>query len=312
MVVLVVRRLVLARHERQRRSAEQRLHGAALALLDGEEQEVAAADEAVFAALVSRLSRNLRGDARRRAADYLEGSGYVDAELRALVGRRAWRRARGAYRLGEMGADRAVPMLRSRVSDRDRAVRTAAVAALGKLGAEEAVGEVAAALARSSVPRLIGANALLAMGDAALPELLRLVDAPDAGFRATAVELVGLVGSGAEAETVAARLHDTSGDVRARAATALGRLGAADASDALSETLDDRLPYVRAAAAEALGALGESASVSRLLRLTVEDEFEPARAAAAAAVRLDPARAERLSAMTRAPHILEAVARAAL
>ncbi len=313
--VLAVRRLSLARKQRRQVAAEARLRDRALALLlEGAPAPVALSreDEEAFSGLVARLARHLRGDARLRAAAYFEQRGLVGAEVQALRSRRTARRAQAAYLLGEMDAHPAVPALRQALRDREREVRARAATALGKLGAEEAVADIAAALAARTIPRLAGATALLAIGDAALPELHRLARGIGPELRAAAVELIGLLGTRKDAGAVVERLRDTSAPVRARAAAALGRLGSEEAAEPLRQALGDRLPYVRAAAAEALGAIGDPAALPLLLPIAAEDVFEPARAAAVASVRLDPDESARAAARTQAPHLLQALAEAAL
>jgi HEAT repeat protein len=96
--------------------------------------------------------------------------------------------------------------------------------------------------------------------------------------------------------------------VRASTARALGRLGAADARDALIEALDDRVPTVCAAAAHALGQIGGSRAAERLLPLAKSDAFEPAREAAEALARIDPALVVRVASDPGAGHHLQEAA----
>src|SRR5439155_9235059 len=167
--------------------------------------------------------------------------------------RRAWERAAAAYELGDMAAPEASTDLLRALEDEDTAVRAAAARSLGRLGIVAAVEPLLAAQARGALPRPVAGQALLAIGPDALPQLLPLVDAPDAHERAAAIELVGLIGGAVDARPVVAALHDASADVRARAALALARLGAEEAVARLRGLLDGRLPFVRAAAGEPLG-----------------------------------------------------------
>ena len=289
-VVVVVRRVRLGRLDRRREALEQELRPLALALIAGENVEgshLSAHQAHVVADLVGRYSGLLAPEARQHVAAFFERRGHVDKELAALGDRRPARRAAAAYVLGRMDAPRAVPLLVAALTDGERDVRAAAVRSLGRLGATDAVGQVVAALARREVPLSVGAHALLVLGPHALPRLREVVSVPDPDVRATAIELLGLLGGAGDVGDLTERLRDTSAEVRANAARALGRLGAESAAVALTETLRDRVPFVRAATATAIGALGERRAIAGLLRQAREDEFGPARAAAHAIASID-------------------------
>jgi HEAT repeat protein len=87
---------------------------------------------------------------------------------------------------------------------------------------------------------------------------------------------------------VAEHLSDHDATVRVAAVRALGRLGGRAASLAVPRLLEDQIAFVRAAAATALGNVGRPADAARLIEMAMTDEFLPAQAAAAAAVRLSP------------------------
>jgi HEAT repeat protein len=144
------------------------------------------------------------------------------------------------------------------------------------------------------------------VGEPALPTLRLLVTAEGAEARSLAVDLVGFLGDASDGARVMERLCDTSADVRAKAARALGRLGAEQGAAELRARLADRVPFVRAAVARALGAVGDTDAVPELIRVARMDSFDPARAAAAAASRLDPAEVRTAAAMPGAgPHLHE-------
>lgn len=289
--VLVVRRLGLARREARRQEAEHRLRPLAIALIEGEIDEpppLDAVDSAVFAALLERYGRALQGEARARIADYFEHRHRLDHTLAELTSARPWRRAAAAHALGDMGSSTATRALVAVLDDPQREVRAAAARSLGRVGGRAAVDPLMEALVRLTVPRAVAAQALLAIGAEAVPALRVSTRSVDGDVRGMAVELLGLLGSAADADVCVARLRDTSAGVRAAAATALGRLGAASSLPALRATLDDRIPDVRAVTATALAQIGDHSAVARLLVQASDDLPEPAHAAAHALLRIDP------------------------
>jgi HEAT repeat protein len=304
--VLAVRRVVVARAERRRSEAEGRLRPLALALLDGDDVDLAglsARDADLLAALLRRYGRSLRGDDTARIAAFFDAGGWVDRQLANLSRRTAWRRATAGFTLGDMGSPRAVPALTAALRDDSPDVRAAAARSLGVLGAADAVEPLVYALAERRIPRSVAGQALLAIGPAALPALRELETAPEAEARAFAVELVGLLGTPADGVRLVERLRDSSAEVRAKAARSLGRLGARQGTSALRDALQDRIPFVRVAAAGALGVIGDADAVPELLRVARSDAFDPARAAARTAAQLAP----ELAATELSPHVQEAL-----
>lgn len=287
---LALRRLALARAERNRLAAERRLTPHALALLEGEAgADLSTADLPVVAGLLARYAQHLSGSERHVVAAFFETHGGVERELANLRAARGWRRATAAFVLGDMASARAVRPLIDVLDDPDAAVRAAAARSLGRLGAPEAVKPLVYAFATRRLPRAVAGQALLAVGEAALPPLRTLLEAADPAAREFAVELVGLLGNAGDSPALVGRLADSSAEVRAKAARALGRVGARDGTAALTATLRDRIPFVRAAAAHALAEVGDREAAAPLLRIAANDQFDPARAAARGAARLDPA-----------------------
>jgi HEAT repeat protein len=316
LAALVTRRVLLERRERVRRTSAERLRPAALAVLEGEEvdlPELLPGEERVFAELLGRYARTVRGAPRERIAAWFEERGAVKRELRRLAIGRTPQRASSAFTLGDMGSQRAVGPLVRALRDREAEVRVAAARSLGRLGAVEAVAPLAETLVDGAVPRTLAGQALLEIGPAGLPSLSALMQHEEFAVRAVSTELVGLLGGASQGAAVLERLRDASAAVRASAAGALGRLGDRDAAEALREALDDRIPFVRAAAASALGRIGDRTAVPELLWQAGEDDFEPARAAADALAVLDPALLERVAARPGAGrHVQEAADVAAI
>lgn len=310
LAALVARRAEIARDERRRAELERRVRPLALALVTEDEvdlPDLGPDEQAVLADAIGQLSRRVTGEARARIGAYFAGTRALEAELQALCGRKAWRRAAAAYRLGDMSCTDAVTGLRAALADPDADVRAAAARSLGRLGAGEAAGALVHALVEEAVPRAIAFRAVLDVGPDALPNVRLLATDSDPAVRAVAIELVGWLGDASDDAVLIRALTDPAAEVRARAAAALGRLASADGAEALTRALDDRIYFVRLHAARALGHVGEHGAVPRLLRQAREDRFEAARAAAEAVARLDPAALVDAAARADAgPHLHEA------
>jgi hypothetical protein len=308
--LLAVRRLCLMRSDRRHSAGGERLATLAAALAGGDLEpanDPAQAELELLAELLARYSRQLTGEARPNIAAFFERHGLIARELAHLGHRRPWRRARAAFLLGDMCSQQAVEPLLRALEDPSRDVRSAAARSLGRLGSGRAVEPLVRALVEQRVPRAVGGHALLTLGSEALGPLRPLILDTEAVVRATAVELVGLLGDANDAGLLTDRLRDSAAEVRAKAARALGRLGAEEATMALREALGDRIGFVRANAAVALGLVGDRASAPALLEMARSDEFDPAQAAARALSRLYPEllwSAARDS--TSGPHLAEA------
>jgi len=316
LLLLVVRRVLLARQERRHAEVATRLRPVAIAFIAADEplpDDLSAYDQTVLAEQLRRYSQTLSGEASERIASYFGDSEALHDALAALRSRRSWRRADAAFALGDMAVAETAPELLGALEDRSRVVRTAAARGLGRLRATEAATPLVLALVEHRVPRGVAGNALLRMGSAIAPQLRELATPPEPEIQAIAVTLLGLVGDSRDADTVSRALHDPSADVRTAAAEALGRIGTPKSEPELEAALDDRARYVRAAAATSLGEIGSHSTLQRLLDLARTDEFRPARAAARAATKLDPAAVHAAAEERDAgPHLHEAADRAAL
>jgi len=310
LLVLAARRLVLARRERGHAESERRVRPLALAIVEGsggEPPALSARDQAVLAEVLGRYSRELTGEADRRIADYFHESAALTSAGGELGSRRMWRRAAAAYTLGDMRCAEAAPELLRALDDDKPEVRGAVARSLGRLGVSEAALPLIEALASRRISNEVGGEALIELGSDVVPELRHMAGRPAWQIRATAITLLGLVGTSGDSPVGVEALRDSSADVRRAAAAALGRIGSSDAETALRATLDDPVDVVRAAAAESLGLIGSRAAASELLELARTDEFRPAHAAAEALARIDPGSLAAAAAEPGAgPHLHEA------
>jgi HEAT repeat protein len=295
LLLLVGRRLHLARSERRQFELEERVVPLALELISGELErqragDLSSAEAAALATVLQRYGRVLTGEDHERIARFFEDSGIVAQQVKLLASRTAWRRALSAYVLGDIGSQEAISPLLEALGDRSRDVRAAATRSLGKLRADAAVQPILRLMASREVPISTGSLALLEIGPQALPGLLELVEGGSIDERLAAMQLVIELGDASHARVLMARLADDSPQVRARAARGLGRLGAAEATAELRRALGDPIPAVRAGVASALGKIGDTNSLEALLRQAREPQFSAARSAARAAGQIAPER----------------------
>lgn len=303
--VLVFRRVTAARRLRDAAARERRIAPLVHQLIDSGTlgEQLDGRDQVALARVLSRMSRLVKGDARAHIGRYFVGSAAYAQQMDALHSRRPWRRAAAAFALGDMAADAAEPALIAALDDVDRDVRAAAARSLGRLGAVDAVVPLVRRLADGSLPRIVVGSALVAFGGEAAPSLRQLVGHPDGDVRATAVELLGLVGTAADAGVLEQALADAVPGVRAQAAIAVGRIGGRSAALAAAAALHDESPLVRVAAARAVAAIGERSALDDLILLACGPEFDAAHAAAHAAGRLDGAAVKAHAA--ESPHLAE-------
>src|SRR3954453_3101695 len=154
-LVLVLRRMVLSREERQRHDVEERLRDDALALVDGDHvalPELRRGEAEIFARMLARYSRQLSGEPREHIARYFEDGGHVSHQIGLLEARRSWKRAAAAATLGDMASPAAIPPLIDSLEDPERDVRAAATRSLALLGASVAGAPIVETLA----PRVAG------------------------------------------------------------------------------------------------------------------------------------------------------------
>ena len=311
--LLVTRRIMIQRRLAREERLEEDVRPIATALVFGDGDFPSGLEPAqldALATVLGRYGRLLSGESRRAIAAYFQLTGGVDRAIGELTSIRAWRRARAAKRLGDIGSSFATDPLILCLDDRSDDVRHTAVESLGRIAAVDAVAPILEAVADGRVARPVAGRALMAIGRPALPELLKAADVGDIQTRRLAVELLAQLGSSAEAGLLVESLDDSSVDVRAKASRGLGRLAGGAQVEVVRGMLRDPAPSVRAAAATGLGAIGDRASVEALEALAAgDDDFAPARAAARALTAIDPARVLAADERGAGPHLREAADR---
>jgi hypothetical protein len=238
------------------------------------------------------LPGKVRGEAHAGLVSVFEQRGMGERALDEVRGRRALRRARAAEVLGKLGRRDAVPSLISLLADPDPDVRTVAARALGRIADPAAAAALLGSLAgRRPVPPQIVAQAVMRMGSGAQGSLAAALDHEAELVRATAAQVLGLVGAiTAVARIIETLRTDPSPDVRERAAAALGRLGIRSALAPLLEAVEPGHPAgLRTLAARALGDLGAVAAAPALGALLSDPQHEVAHASARSLLRLGPA-----------------------
>ncbi|MGC9671445.1 HEAT repeat domain-containing protein [Planosporangium sp. 12N6] len=234
------------------------------------------------------LLGKVRGEAHAALVSVFEARGMGE---RALLDTRggAVSRARAAEVLGNLGRRDAVPALIALLADADADVRNVATRALGRVGDPAAAPALLAGLAaHRPLPPQVVADALIGIGTDGADALVSALDDPAELVRATAVEVLGLIGAITAARRIIDVLHgDPSPRVRERAAVTLGRLGTRSALEPLLRTAASaQPPALRAAATRALGDLGAMTAAPTLGGLLADPQHAVAYAAAYALLRL--------------------------
>jgi HEAT repeat protein len=277
------------------------------ALVTLPQQQWQAAEPAAIA-----LLGKVRGEAHTALVDVFARRGLIETELADLTHRSRVRRARAAEALGNLEHRPAVHPLCDLLGDRHSEVRLVAVRALGRIGDPVAAVPLLDSLATADpTPSQLVAQSLAQLGPDAEPALITALEHHEARVRVTALDALGLIGSGALIEPVALVLEeDVSLDVRLAAANTLGRLGGRAAVPPLVVALGvDHPDRLRAAAARALGEAGAAGVAEALAGLLDDPAYRVAHEAAHALRKAGPAG---LTALREAasPHAQEALAAA--
>jgi HEAT repeat protein len=237
----------------------------------------------VAAWLLSDLMRDLDEAERVRLRDAFVESGAVALAERSTKRWMPWRRALACEMLGTIGAERSVPVLVERTSDKRSEVRMAATRALGAIGSPDAAPRVMTLfLQRTAVPTGVAYDALRALGSAGAGAFRAGLESPDPTVRVASSFGVAAQPGGETARTALTRVlaEDTSAHVRVAAAKALGVVGGTRAPDALVEAAADGDERLRREAVSALGSFDDPAAVAVLAVAAATPDRETALRAA--------------------------------
>jgi|GEM_PF-2893077 len=207
--------------------------------------------------LVLQRSRfDLRGDTSTAVSNVLTRIGAVDRLLRTVRSRRDWKRAAAIRGLGECGGDRAVAVLaEAAMKDQAGDVRRAAREGLLLDARKESV-QIAIKSFLTDLPRRAGwRRAFYArLASTSATELMQLIN--DKKLEGTeeklALEALGDAGAKPALDFAVDRLNSPDAELRATAVRLLGKLGTLDHIPLMLARLEDSEWYVRAAAARAL------------------------------------------------------------
>lgn len=164
------------------------------------------------------------------------------------------RRYRAVLRLPLAGPEGLEPLLAA-LSDDSWRVRKAAVERLvSEVPAAEVIPRLVFALSddESASRRSAALEALVRLGEGALPALREAAGGPDPELRKFAVDALAAIGSPLGTDSALSALDDPDPNVRLSAIEALGRLGGAVAVRALVGVLRQGAPEARGAALDAL------------------------------------------------------------
>ena len=236
-------------------------------------------------------AHELVGNARARLIRRFAERGFVSQAERGLRSPLLLHRVRAAETLGELGGPSSMSALRRGLYDREPLVRFACAHALTRIGAEEILGEVLAALAEGEGVFSQGALAevLLESGPDAAQELQALLVQPlPPKQRWLIVVVLGELRAAQAVPELMRCLEDPDDELCARACHALGKIGDPDSSAALAAICTDgRRPwFVRTAAAGACGQAGDPRTAEALVETLDSEEWYPRNAAATSLVKL--------------------------
>jgi len=179
------------------------------------------------------------------------------------------------------------------VQDSNREVRIEAVKELRIIGIGDAhaLEPLCAALADDDLRVARDAsNAVIHLGQVAVPKLLSMLEHEKAGARSAAACALGRIGGEEVVEPLIGALRDKDSSVIQHAAIGLGRIGDRRAVEPLMAALKHKESSVRRLAATALGEIGDAAAAPLLTRALNDRDPDVRWAAKSALERVRPPR----------------------
>jgi len=172
-----------------------------------------------------------------------------------------------AYRLGQIGGQRAITALANALGDEHSYVRGRAIDALSQIGGERAAEALVSAFKNPDRDvRARSAKALVQMeGEQAVVALANAFSDRDRDVRWRAASTLGQLGGDQAVAALVGALSDQDSYVRRCAADALAHIGGEQAAVALVTALGNHHRYVRGLAVYALGEVGGERALKALI-----------------------------------------------
>jgi HEAT repeat protein len=280
MLILVLRRFFLMRHERRNAVWRDAIMLGIVGWLDGDE-DLAAIERAtegrpgIAADLIAELRQVVRGEQRERLAELANALGIVAFNRRRLITGDTRMRRMVAARLAIGPAEQVALSLEAALDDPDYQVRLAAARSLAELRAIRSVRLLVdklglAAEHNSRVLYYIFRQLVPALND----QLVALLQSEcSAVIKELALDALGQSGDGAMVEPIARLLNDPSPEVRAKALRALTDLGYPDAGPRALRALADPAWWVRTQAAICVGRVGFLPALPLLAELLADRQW---------------------------------------
>jgi HEAT repeat protein len=280
MLLLIVRRMIVARGERRRGQWREALMVHIVDHLDGTGDDdslvrLARQHPDIAAELIGEMRQLVRGAHREKLAELVVSLGIVAFNLKRLKHRDARQRRLAAAWLAVAPGEGVTAALEAALDDPDYHVRLEAVRSLTELRAVRSVLEVVEKLGgeaehnsrvlyhifRQLVPRLNDQLVALLRSGQSVP------------IKVLALDALGKTGDGALVAPISALADDPSPELRAKALRSLGELGYPDAAPFVLRALDDESWRVRTQAANCAGRIGCLAAIPRLTELLGDEQW---------------------------------------
>ena len=217
---------------------------------------------------LTEIATKVRGADRDNIISILEQRQVIDRSTAMLSSRRAAKRRDAVERLGRLRVEAAAPHLHELVDDPSPAVRSAVIAALGRIGTEQALTSIMTGAMRGDLANrnevILG---LFRLGHRALPQARMLAASPVRNAQIIGLSLMGLNGDHQRLDLLHAGLWSSDQTIAAAAIDALSRVAAADSTEDLLLYVDHgQHREVRALAAAILERTGDEETVAQLNR----------------------------------------------
>ncbi|MBW6503818.1 HEAT repeat domain-containing protein [bacterium] len=218
--------------------------------------------------------------------------GYRSYYERKLENRNIIVKSSAAEKLGRMRCEASTEKLIPLLDERNGEIVPITVRALSKIGSRQALEAVLNRLpdlySRSIVSRKSIESSLRNFGPGAVPDLVRYGDQyVDPVSRASALEVLGVLGAPEALPFAFRNLGDGDSEVRAKALKLIGAAGGGlppGEKDRVAALLDDPVWFVRLQAAKALGTLRHGKAEAALAKRLMDGNWKVRNAAATAIV----------------------------